>query len=130
MDPEFNIWGTITPYAKELVAEEAGSMTGRVLAQAGKLGMIALSLPGRADRVLTLAERGDLAFQTPLLTRQISRLQRTMSRTNGILVFAALLVAGALVIGTEPLLGRWLMGLSVAPLLWSLVAERGPRHGW
>ena len=53
-----------------------------------------------------------------------------MSRTNGILVFAALLVAGALVIGTEPLLGRWLMGLSVAPLLWSLVAGRGPRHGW
>ena len=105
-------------------------MTGRVLAQAGKLGMIALSLPGRADRVLTLAERGDLVFQTPLLTRQISRLQRTMSRTNGILVFAALLVAGALVIGTEPLLGRWLMGLSVAPLLWSLVAGRGPRHGW
>ncbi|SDC05189.1 Predicted unusual protein kinase regulating ubiquinone biosynthesis, AarF/ABC1/UbiB family [Raineyella antarctica] len=129
LDPDFNIWGTITPYAKELVAGEGGSTTETIVAEAGKLAMLALSLPGRADRVLTQVERGELNLQTPQLTRQVRRLQRTVSRTNGILVFAALLIAGALVTGTEPMLGRWLMGASVVPLLWAMVAGRGGPHG-
>ena len=129
LDPEFNIWGTITPYAKELVAEEGGSTTERVLAEAGKIAMVALGLPGRADRVLTLAEHGELTFQTPLLNLRLRRLERTVNRANGVLVFAALLIAGALVTGSEPVLGRWLMGLSVLPLLWAMVAGRGGPHG-
>lgn len=129
LDPEFNIWGTITPYAKELVAEEGGSTIERVLAEAGKIAMVALGLPGRADRVLTLAEHGELTFQTPLLNLRLRRLERTVNRANGVLVFAALLIAGALVTGSEPVLGRWLMGLSVLPLLWAMVAGRGGPHG-
>ncbi len=129
LDPDFNIWGTITPYAKELVSEEGGSTTDRIVAEAGKLALLALGLPGRADRVLTMAERSELTLQTPQLTRQVRRLQRTLTRTNGLLVFAALLVAGALVLGPEPVLGRWLMGASVVPLLWAMVAGGGGRHG-
>lgn len=129
LDPDFNIWGTITPYAKELVSEEGGSTTDRIVAEAGKLALLALGLPGRADRVLTMAERSELTLQTPQLTRQVRRLQRTLTRTNALLVFAALLVAGALVLGPEPVLGRWLMGASVVPLLWAMVAGRGGRHG-
>ncbi|WOP18862.1 ABC1 kinase family protein [Raineyella sp. LH-20] len=129
LDPEFNIWETITPYAKELVAEEGGSTVERVLAEAGKIAMVALGLPGRADRVLTLAEHGELSIRTPLLDRRLRRLERAVQRANGLLVFAALLVAGALVTGSEPVLGRWLMGLSALPLLWAMVAGRGGPHG-
>lgn len=129
LDPDFNIWETITPYAAELVAEEGGSATDRIVAEAGKLGMLALSLPGRADRVLTMAERGQLDLPTPQLTRQMRRLERTVARTNGILVFAALLVAGAVVLASDPVLGRWLMGGSVVPLLWALLAGRGGPYG-
>lgn len=129
LDPDFNIWETITPYAAELVAEEGGSATDRIVAEAGKLGMLALSLPGRADRVLTMAERGQLNLPTPQLTRQMRRLERTVARTNGILVFAALLVAGAVVLASDPVLGRWLMGGSVVPLLWALLAGRGGPYG-
>ncbi|MEA5155371.1 ABC1 kinase family protein [Raineyella sp.] len=129
LDPDFNIWGTITPYAEELVAEEGGSTARRVLTEAGKIAVVALGLPGRTDRVLTMAERGELTLGTPLLTRQVRRLERTIRRTNGILVFAAVLVAGALVTGADPLLGRWLMILSVVPLLWTMMTGRGGPHG-
>ncbi|QGF22657.1 ABC1 kinase family protein [Raineyella fluvialis] len=129
LDPDFNIWETITPYASELVAAEGGSAAQTVLAEAGKIFTLALGLPGRTDRVLTMAERGELSLQTPLLTRQVRRLERTINRTNGILVFAAVLVAGALVMGTDPMLGRWLMGLSVLPLVWAMVVGRRGPHG-
>ncbi len=124
LDPEFNIWGTITPYAGKLVAEEGGSSVQTVLGEVERLGRIALALPGRADRVLTLVERGELATQTPLLNLRVRRLERALNRTNGILVFAALLIAGAIVTASEPTLGRWLMGGSLVPLVWSMFAGR------
>ena len=57
----------------------------------------------------------------------MERLNRTARGTNGVLVFAALLLAGAVALGTDPVLGRWLMGLSAAPLLWAMIAGRPPR---
>ena len=129
LDPAFNIWGTITPYATKLVAEEGSSVPQTVLAEAGRLGRIALALPGRADRVLTLAERGELTVQTPVLNLHLRRLERAVNRANGMLAFAAMLVAGALVTASDPILGRWLMGGSVVPLLWALFAGRRRRPG-
>ena len=129
LDPDFNIWGKITPYATKLVAEEGTSVTQTVLAEAQKLGRVALGLPGRVDRVLTLAERGELDVRTPLLNLQVRRLERAVSRTNGVLVFAALLVAGAVVTASDPTLGRWLMGGSVMPLLWVMFAGRRRHPG-
>lgn len=128
LDPDFNIWGTVTPYAADLLAEEGGSTVDTVLAEAGRIAMIAVGLPGRADRVLAQAERGELQLPTPQLTRQVRRLERTVARSNAFLVFAALLVAGAVVLAGEPTLGRWLMGASAVPLLWAMLAGRGGPH--
>ncbi len=127
--PDFNIWGTIAPYATKLVAEEGTSTSQTVLAEAGKLARVALALPGRADRVLTLAERGELTAQTPLLNLHVRRLERALNRTNGVLVFAALLVAGAVVTASDLTLGRWLMGASIVPLLWAMFAGRRRHPG-
>ena len=124
LDPEFNIWGTISPYAAKLVSEEGGTTAKAVLAEVGKLARIALALPGRADRVLAVAERGELTIQTPLLNLRVRTLERTLNRTNRLLVFAALLIAGAIVMATDITLGRWLMGGSIVPLLWAMAPRR------
>ena len=124
LDPEFNIWGTISPYAAKLVSEEGGTTAKAVLAEVGKLARIALALPGRADRVLAVAERGELTIQTPLLNLRVRPLERTLNRTNRLLVFAALLIAGAIVMATDITLGRWLMGGSIVPLLWAMAPRR------
>ena len=125
LDPDFNLWETLTPYAAKLVGDQDASLGRTALAEAGRLARLALTLPGRADRVLTLAERGDLAVRTPLLARQVGRLERAVQRTAGVVAFAALLLAGAVLTASDPVLGRWLMGASVVPLAWAVFVGRG-----
>ena len=129
LDPEFNVWSTITPYASKLVADEGGSAVRTVVDEAASLAQLALGLPRRADRVLAMAERGELQAGTPALERRVGRLERAIARSNGVLVFAALLVAGAVLRATDPDLGRLLMWLSVLPLAWALLSGRGHPRG-
>ena len=127
LEPSFNVWAVLTPYAATLVSGEGGLSVDRIVKEAADLGRALLALPGRVDRVLTSAERGELTVRTPRVAAQVERLNRTVRGTNGVLVFAALLLAGAVALGTDPVLGRWLMGLSAAPLLWAMIAGRPPR---
>ncbi len=127
LEPSFNVWAVLTPYAATLVSGEGGLSVDRIVKEAADLGRTLLALPGRVDRVLTSAERGELTVRTPRVAAQVERLNRTARGTNGVLVFAALLLAGAVALATDPVLGRWLMGLSAAPLLWAMIAGRPPR---
>ena len=129
LDPEFNLWTSIAPYTSKLVSDEETSTFQTVLAEATKIFQVAIGLPGRTDRVLTLMERGDLNVQTPLLNLQVRRLERSVNRIVTGLVFAALLIAGAIVYGSDPGLGKLLMVASVLPLLWLMLSGRGRHPG-
>jgi len=129
LDPEFNLWTSIAPYTSKLVSDEDTSTFQTVLAEVTKIFQVAIGLPGRTDRVLTLMERGDLNVQTPLLNLQVRRLERSANRIVTGLVFAALLIAGAIVYGSDPGLGRLLMFASVLPLLWLMLSGRGRHPG-
>ena len=129
LDPEFNLWTSIAPYASKLVSDEGTSTFQTILAEATKIFQVAVGLPARTDRVLTLMERGELNVQTPLLNMQVRRVTRSINRMTGGLVFAALLVAGAIVRGTDPELGRLLMGASALPLIWVVFGGRGGHPG-
>lgn len=124
LDPEFDAWGTITPYASRLLEEERQGLPRTVADEALTLGRLALVLPGRADRVLTQAERGELVVRTPTLTAQMARVERSVARLSSVLVFAALLLAGAVLHSSDPGFGQILMGASLLPLCWSVVAGR------
>jgi predicted unusual protein kinase regulating ubiquinone biosynthesis (AarF/ABC1/UbiB family) len=128
LDPEFNLWTSISPYATKLIAEEGTSTFQTVLAEATKIFQVLVGLPARTDRVLTTIERGELNVRTPLLEIQVRRLDRSVNRIAGALVFAALLVAGAILSGTDPRFGKLLMAASVLPLVWMMVGG-GMRHG-
>jgi predicted unusual protein kinase regulating ubiquinone biosynthesis (AarF/ABC1/UbiB family) len=128
LDPEFNLWTSISPYATKLIADEGGSTWQTVLAEATKIFQVLVGLPARTDRVLTTLERGELNVQTPLLNMQVRRLDRSVNRMTGGLVFAALLVAGAVVYRMDPGLGRLMMGGSLVPLAWVVFGGRGG-HG-
>ncbi len=129
LDPEFNLWTSIAPYTVKLVSDEETSTFQTVLEEATKIFQVTVGLPGRVDRVLTLMERGDLNVQTPLLNLQVRRVERSVNRIVTGLVFAALLIAGAIVHGSDPALGRLLMGASVLPLLWLMLSGRGRHPG-
>ena len=61
-----------------------------------------------------------------MLNLRVRTLERTLNRTNRLLVFAALLIAGAIVMASDITLGRWLMGGSIVPLLWAMAPGRRP----
>jgi predicted unusual protein kinase regulating ubiquinone biosynthesis (AarF/ABC1/UbiB family) len=125
LDPDFNLWTSISPYATKLIADEGGSTFSTVLAEATKIFQALIGLPGRTDRVLTTMERGELNVQTPLLELRVGRLERAVGRLNVGMVFAALLVAGAVLYRSDPAFGKWLMGGSLLPLAWMMVGGRG-----
>lgn len=127
LDPDFNVWAVISPYATRMVEEQTGPLWKTVTTEGSRLLQTALTLPGRTDRVLTAAERGELAVRTPQLARQVAYLERSMNRVAGAVAFAALMVAGALVLAVDPGLGRLLMGGSALPLIWALFFARGHR---
>lgn len=127
LDPRFNIWATITPYATRLLADEGASVAATLVAEVGAWARVVIGLPKRADRVLALAERGELSVATPSLDLRVRRLERSLARTNGVLVFGAVLLSGAVLSASDPGLGRILMGLSLIPLAWVVFGRRG--HG-
>ena len=86
-----------------------------------------MGLPGRTDRVLTILERGELNVQTPLLNLQVRRLERSVNRIAVAVVFAGLLIAGAVLYPSNVPYGRALMATSVLPLLSMMLFGRG--HG-
>ncbi|WP_182353844.1 ABC1 kinase family protein [Flaviflexus huanghaiensis] len=124
LDPEFDVWATITPYATQLLKDERESTPQTIVNEVMTLGKVALGLPRRADTVLRLAERGELRVATPVLSAQMRQLQRSAIRIKSAIIFAALLVAGAVLSTPEPVVGWVLMGLSVIPLVASFFGGR------
>ena len=129
LDPEFNVWTSITPYASKLISDEGGSTWDTLLAEGTKIAQTVIALPTRMDRVLTQVERGELNVQTPLLDLRVRRLERSVSRVAMALIFAALIIAGAILYPTEPTLAKVLMAASLLPLLRALMSGRGGHPG-
>jgi len=127
LDPGFNLWTTIAPYATKLVADEGISDWKTWLDEAGKVLGVLFGLPARTDRLLTTVERGELEVRTPQLEHQAMHLERSVNRVAGGVVFGALLIAGAILYPAEPSLARALMWAAVLPLVWIVFFARGHR---
>lgn len=125
LDPSFNLWGTLAPYTAKLVGDEGGGFSWQTItSEGGKVLQSLVALPGRAERVLTTVERGELAVRTPMLDLRIRRLDRTMNKATYAVIFAALLLAGALLWTPAPVLAQVLMWGSILPLLAVLFGGR------
>ena len=96
LDPNFNVWAAITPYAAELVDDGDGGRLRFFFDEASKLLQLAISLPGKADRVLTQIERGQVVVQTPRLDLRVRGVERAIQRQTWAILDVGLLVAAAL----------------------------------
>jgi len=94
LDPDFNVWVSVVPYAQKLIAEEATSGWEFWLDELGDLARALLALPKQTEAVLSKMERGEIAVRVPQLTEQISRLELAVRRMIGGTIFAALLLGG------------------------------------
>ncbi|SES00910.1 Predicted unusual protein kinase regulating ubiquinone biosynthesis, AarF/ABC1/UbiB family [Propionibacterium cyclohexanicum] len=129
LDPDFNLWDFVEPYAHELVISESGSPTRLVLDEAGSLLSTTLGLPRRAERVLTMIERGQFSAQVPAVLTQLRRIERAMTRIIAAVLFAGLLIGGILLRTDQPLWGLVLIGASLLPLGRALLGGIGHMPG-
>nr|WP_256728936.1 AarF/UbiB family protein [Microbacterium oleivorans] len=117
IDPAFNLWDAVEPYAARLLREERGDLMREVTRRAMGFADVTMRLPQRLDGLITHLEDGNLDFDSRRLERRMSRLERLGRRAVSGIVFAGLLVAGVLLRPDDETFGTVLMGLSALPLL-------------
>jgi len=124
LDPEFNPWTALAPYAQRLAERELRLNAGTVLDQLRRLGRQVLELPQLAEGVFRRAERGELQVRTtpdPESQRQQRRLQAALNQLAIGLVSASLVIAGTILVVNDEralgLAGFALAGVSVVAML-------------
>ena len=128
LDPHFNLWEQLAPYARKLVEEEASSAFSldNILKQVGDVVQAFVALPSQASRLLAQMESGGLVVQSPQVTREVRVLGRSVDRLTGGVIFAAFLVSGVMVLNNgNSQLGGGLLGAAGATLLWVMFGGRG-----
>jgi predicted unusual protein kinase regulating ubiquinone biosynthesis (AarF/ABC1/UbiB family) len=124
LDPSFNLWDSVEPYATQLIRDERGNIAQDLGRQALDIAAVALRLPRRLDALADRLEDGSLAVRSPRLERQVSRIDRTARRLVSALLFGSLLIAGAVLRADDTVFGTVLMAASAVPLLHALFAGR------
>lgn len=128
LDPNFNLWEQLSPYASKLVQEEASSAfsVDNILKQVGDVVQAFVALPSQASRLLAQMESGGLVVQSPQVTREVRTLGRSVDRLTGGVIFAAFLVSGVMLLNNgNSQLGGGLLGAAGATLLWVMFGGRG-----
>lgn len=129
LDPEFNVWDAVEPYAARLLDEERGDFARDLAAEAMTSAGLLWRMPQRLDALITKADQGRLSFDTSRLERRLDRLEGVARRIVSAVLFAALLIGGAVLTGPNPALGTTLMIASALPLLHALFAGVIGRRG-
>ncbi len=126
LEPDFNLWDQLVPYARKLISEEASSNWGVWLDELGSVAKSLIAIPAQTGRVLDKIEQGDMEVHMPRVAQQISHLERAVYRLAGSLVFASLFVGGIILRNTENALAvDLLLGASLAVLFWTIFLARG-----
>jgi predicted unusual protein kinase regulating ubiquinone biosynthesis (AarF/ABC1/UbiB family) len=124
LDPDFNVWDGLAPYAQKLIAQEVGTGWEFWLGELGGIARALLSLPRRTEAILSRMERGELAVQIPQLFEQLSRLERTGRRMVGSVIFGALLMGGLqLYLAGQVNLGGVLFAGAGLSLIWVILVK-------
>ncbi|MCX6502763.1 MAG: AarF/UbiB family protein [Microbacterium sp.] len=122
LDPAFNLWDSVEPYAAQLLRDERGNVIQDAARQAMSMVGVAARLPQRLDAVITRVEEGRVSVDTSGLERRVVRLESLARRILSGILFTALLVGGIILRGQDQLFGTVLMVTSALPLLHALFA--------
>ncbi|MGR0319694.1 ABC1 kinase family protein [Agromyces sp. ZXT2-3] len=131
LDPAFNLWDAVEPYAAGLLRDERGNIAQTIGREALSVAGTAWRLPGRLDALADRIEQGRLVANSPRIEHRLAGLERTAGRIVSAVVFVGLFVGGILLRVDEPFWGGALLAVSVIPFLHAVFAgvfgRRGPR---
>ena len=125
LDPDFNLWNQLSPYARQLIEQEATKGISDWLEELGSLLQNLVALPSQASRVFAQAERGELVMQSPQVVKEVHALTRSVDRLTGGLVFLGLLLGGVMLYNAGNIVfAQGMMVGAVVSLLWILFSGR------
>jgi predicted unusual protein kinase regulating ubiquinone biosynthesis (AarF/ABC1/UbiB family) len=104
LDPDFDPWAATLPFAQRMAGEQGLWNWRSWVEDAAELARLAVRLPGRMDRFLTQAERGELVVQyslAPDAAKAVRRIERSVDRLTWGVVSVGLLVAGVMLRASE-----------------------------
>jgi predicted unusual protein kinase regulating ubiquinone biosynthesis (AarF/ABC1/UbiB family) len=124
LNPEFNVWTSISPYATKLIEGEKGTGWRTWLKEAGVIFTALLAIPRRTESVLDIIEQGELEVRIPSITHQITRLERTIRKLVGAIMFAAfLLVSGQLFLAGQMVIAEGMAVIALFIGLWIMFSR-------
>ncbi|MBM3714681.1 MAG: AarF/ABC1/UbiB kinase family protein [Actinobacteria bacterium] len=122
LDPRFNIWDAVEPYAQRLIREESGNTVQALAREVGAVAAVTARLPRRIDSLVDRFEDGSVSVQTPRIERRIRDLERMVRRVVSAVLFTGLLIGGILLQAEQAVLGTLLAIASVVPLSHAVLA--------
>ena len=126
LDPNFNVWTGVAPYAQKMIASDSASGLDVILEQLGDVLQTLIALPSQTSRMLAKMEQGELAVQSPQVTREVRALVRSVDRLTGGVVFAALLFGAVMLSDAGNVtLANLFFAAAGATFLWLLFGGRG-----
>lgn len=94
LDPEFNLWSHLAPFARKLISDEAQSSVTSWFSDFEKVARSLLSMPGRVDRVLEKIEKGNLTTDHRDLNLRMERIEKAIQQLVRTLLFSMFLLGG------------------------------------
>ena len=129
LNPEFNLFEGLKPFAEQLLSEEGGDWLNEIFNILIDQARALSTLPTRVDSTLAKIERGEVVVTmkvAPDLERQLKTLTRSIDRVVGAIIFAALaLIGSVLYISGERSVGGVALGVALILIVW--VMWRGVR---
>jgi predicted unusual protein kinase regulating ubiquinone biosynthesis (AarF/ABC1/UbiB family) len=117
LNPNFNVWGSLAPYAEHLIAEEAEQNWEYWFSEVSTWARELITLPRRLNVILTKIERGEIEVQIPHLSTRLDRLTLANQRLVWMLFFTALFLGGIqLVIANQTLYGGLMLVVAILSL--------------
>ncbi len=121
LDPEFNLWHSIVPYARKLLEAEGSSAEETTLNEINRVAGTLATLPGRFDALLTRIDQGKVEVKTPDLRASLARIDRNTRKVPGALVCTGLILSGTqLYLAGHDAIAAVFAGFAALILLWLL----------
>lgn len=119
LDPQINVFEHLGPFSQKIISEEAKHDWNYWVNEAGDIARKVITLPIRADALISKLERGEINVRDPQLSENVKKLEKTVSKAIGGIIFTAFLVASIQlsVAGQETL--SWLFRIAaLGAFLW------------
>jgi len=94
LDPQFNVWEHLAPYAEDLLSREIKQGIGTWLEEVRTLLRALLSIPVKLDTILAKLDRGELTIQSQDILARVNQLEYALRQVFRGILFAAFLVGG------------------------------------